>query len=311
MSDESFPSGGPAQNVVNRRPGPGPGLLPTPAASASNPSSASAVGIGRVDGEDVLKAAPSGAAFDARAFSPGFQVLATEGGEIVTTEDGNPIQIVAGPVPFSLDVPGAGLDEGAFTTVMSAGTGHFSVSGSDAEMTITPTRRTQAALPTVESVVARISENPSVFASLASDAARRIQASIDQLEAAKPNEPDALDGYASINAVLTELKTGFDAIANDLDEASTSTVPTVKLSRIESAARAAMQIYDGFIGYYVENGGRTGHVLGKLFLAGTISGALTYFVGVPPAISFAVTAAAIEGENIWDAIKAFATTGKD
>jgi hypothetical protein len=46
-------------------------------------------------------------------------------------------------------------------------------------------------------------------------------------------------------------------------------------------------------------------------LAGTISGALSYFAGVPPMIAFPVTIGALNGENIWEVIKLFAPKGRD
>ena len=52
-------------------------------------------------------------------------------------------------------------------------------------------------------------------------------------------------------------------------------------------------------------------MIAELGLAGIIAGTLSYFVGVPPMISFPVTVAAISGKGIWEAIVLFAPGRKD
>src|SRR6267378_3270657 len=51
-------------------------------------------------------------------------------------------------------------------------------------------------------IEAKISQDPNASAVLAADTARQIQAALDQLDAQKPNETDALEGYVNISRGL-------------------------------------------------------------------------------------------------------------
>ena len=164
---------------------------------------------------------------------------------------------------------------------------------------------------TVQAIAQRMEGDVDLFAHLAANAAQQIQSTIEQLEAQKPNEPDALDGYANVSLVLNDLKSNFETIALELEAAKTTRAPALKASRIEKAAQVALKVYDEVIAWFDKNPGRAGLVIAQAGLAGTIAGALGYTAGVPPTITFPVVIAGLNGVNMWEAIKLFAKKGSD
>jgi hypothetical protein len=160
--------------------------------------------------------------------------------------------------------------------------------------------------PAIEAVVSRIRNDPQVFEDVARFAARSIERELDALAAKIPNEPGALEGYETVRTALEGLQRGFEALASSVHESVEVTNPVEKTTLLRKAARAALSMSEGFVDWLNENGNKAGRVVAELGLAGIISGTLSYFVGVPPLISFPVTLAAMEGKSIWEAIVLFA-----
>jgi hypothetical protein len=164
-------------------------------------------------------------------------------------------------------------------------------------------------VPAVDIVERRIAKAPDLYALLAANAAREIRAAINDLDAQKPNEPAALSGYKQVNRVLTKLATDFELVATEIDDAVAAANPETKIARLRKVAETFVEMFDGFVGWFNEHAHTSGRVVAHLGLAGTISGALTYFADVPAALAFPATIAALNGENIWEAIKLFAPGG--
>jgi uncharacterized protein YjbI with pentapeptide repeats len=163
---------------------------------------------------------------------------------------------------------------------------------------------------TATNIARRLTEDPEAFERLASNAARSIQQQLDDLASRKPNDPDLLAGYNTVTQVLLGFKEQFELVSSDLRQARLSPDPEIKKSRIEKAAGAAVALYDGVLDWMHENGDKAGRVIIHLSLAGVITGALSYFAGVPPLLSFPVAAAALEGQSIWEVLKQFVPKGK-
>lgn len=164
---------------------------------------------------------------------------------------------------------------------------------------------------TADNIAHRIAADPDFYSNLATNAAGQIRAAIGDLEAQKPNEPDALNGYERVNNVLTSLATDLETIASQIDLVGTEAVPEAKNARLREIGNIFLETYDGFVGWFGEHATIAGRVIAHIGLAGTISGALSYFAGVPPMIAFPVTIGALNGENIWEVIKLFAPKGRD
>jgi hypothetical protein len=157
-----------------------------------------------------------------------------------------------------------------------------------------------------DSIAQRIAADPGLYSNLATNAAQQIRVAIGDLDARKPNEPDALSGYEHVNVVLTNLATDLETIATRIEGASKEVVPETKKARLREAGEIFLKTYDGFAGWCSENATTAGRVIAHIGLAGTISGLLSYFAGVPPMIAFPVTIGALNGENVWEVIKLFA-----
>jgi uncharacterized protein YjbI with pentapeptide repeats len=164
---------------------------------------------------------------------------------------------------------------------------------------------------TAVSIAQRIAADPDLYANLATNAAQQVRAAIGTLDSQKPNEPDALSGYERVNDVLTNLATDLETIASRIELAGTEVVPEAKSARLREVGDIFLKTYDGFVGWFGEHATIAGRVIAHVGLAGTISGALSYFAGVPPMIAFPITIGALNGENIWEVIKLFAPKGKD
>jgi hypothetical protein len=169
--------------------------------------------------------------------------------------------------------------------------------------------------PTIEAVVSQIKSSPQVFEEAARFAARSIEQELENLAAKIPNEPGALEGYHEVRAALRRLQSGFEGLASSVREATEVGDVVQQTALLRKVVRAAREISEGFVDWFVENGNRAGRVIAELGLVGVISGTLSYFAGVPPFLAFPVTVAAMSGQSIWDAIKAFAPnkdkTGKN
>jgi uncharacterized protein YjbI with pentapeptide repeats len=165
----------------------------------------------------------------------------------------------------------------------------------------------------VEAIALRIATEPQIFESLARYAARSIKNELEALDAKIPNEPGALEGYKTVRAVLAGLQTGFESLADTVHASITLTNSTERVAFLRKAAQAAQSMCVGFVDWMNEHGNKAGRVIAELGLAGTIAGTLSYFVGVPPMISFPITVAALSGKSIWEAIVLFApgTKGKE
>lgn len=164
--------------------------------------------------------------------------------------------------------------------------------------------------PVIEAVVARIKSDPRQFEEIARFAARSIDTELKQLATKIPNEPDAHAGYAEVRAVLQRLQAGFEKLAAAVHESTEVADPVEQSTLLRSAVQAAQAMTEGFVGWLNENGNTAGRVIAQLGLAGVISGTLSYFVGIPPVLSFSVTAAALSGNSIWDAIVLLASQKK-
>jgi hypothetical protein len=160
--------------------------------------------------------------------------------------------------------------------------------------------------PTIEAVVSQIKSSPQVFEEAARFAARSIEQELENLAAKIPNEPGALEGYREVRAALQRLQSGFEGLASSVREATEVSDAAQQTALLRKVVRAAKEISEGFVDWFVENGNRAGRVIAELGLVGVISGTLSYFAGVPPFLAFPVTVAAMSGRSIWDAIKAFA-----
>jgi hypothetical protein len=163
----------------------------------------------------------------------------------------------------------------------------------------------------IEAVVSRIANSPQLYESLARYAAQSIKHELQSLDAKIPNEPEALEGYKIVRAVLERQQTGFEALAHSVHEAATLTDPTEKTALLTDAVQAAQSMCRGFVEWLKENGNKAGRVIAELGLAGIIAGTLSYFIGVPPMISFPVTVATLSGKSVWEAIVLFAPGRKD
>jgi uncharacterized protein YjbI with pentapeptide repeats len=173
-----------------------------------------------------------------------------------------------------------------------------------------PLRVSHLPIGIATNIARRLTEDPEAFERLASNAARSIQRQLDDLASRKPNDPDLLDGYNTVTQVLLGFKEQFELVSSDLRQARLSLDPEIKKSRIEKAAGAAVTLYDGVLDWMYENGDKAGRVIIHLSLAGVITGALSYFAGVPPVLSFPVAAAALEGQSIWEVLKQFVPKAK-
>lgn len=158
----------------------------------------------------------------------------------------------------------------------------------------------------VQTSALRIANDPQLFQELAEYAARSIRRELEALDAKIPNDASALEGYKTVRATLAGLQTGFEDLASTVRASSDLPDAVHRATFLEKAARAAFSMCQGFVTFLDENGGKAGRVIAELGLAGTIAGTLSYFVGVPPTISFPVTVAALHGKSVWDAIVLFA-----
>ncbi|WP_316182612.1 hypothetical protein [Bradyrhizobium sp. SZCCHNRI1009] len=156
--------------------------------------------------------------------------------------------------------------------------------------------------PAIEAVVSRIKSDPRTFEDIARFAARSIETELNQLATKIPNEPTALAGYEEVRAVLQRLQSGFEELAVAVHASAKMADPVEQTNLLRRAVRAARSITEGFVGWLDDNGTAAGRVIAELGLAGVIAGTLSYYVGVPPLVSFSVTAAALKGKSIWDAI---------
>ncbi|WP_459591286.1 hypothetical protein [Bradyrhizobium diazoefficiens] len=160
--------------------------------------------------------------------------------------------------------------------------------------------------PAIEAVARQIKGAPQVFEQAARFAARSIERELETLAAKIPNEPEAIEGYREVRAVLQRLQKGFEGLAASVEEAREVTDEAQQTVLLKKVARTALAMCNGFVDWFDENGNRAGRVIAELGLAGVISGTLSYFAGIPPMLSFPVTVAAMSGQSIWEAIKAFA-----
>jgi len=113
-----------------------------------------------------------------------------------------------------------------------------------------------------------------------------------------------------VRSVLEELQTGFEALATSVQEAGRAPDVVEQITVLRKAVLGARAMSEGFVEWLNDNGNKAGRVIAELGLAGVISGTLSYYVGVPPMISFPVTVAALEGKSIWDAVVLFAPKAK-
>ncbi|WP_316214434.1 MULTISPECIES: hypothetical protein [unclassified Bradyrhizobium] len=164
--------------------------------------------------------------------------------------------------------------------------------------------------PAVEAVVSRIKSDPQQFEAIARFAARSIESELKQLATRIPNEPAALAGYEEVRTVLQRLQAGFEDLAVAVHDSTEVADPVEQTNLLRKAVRAAHSMSEGFVGWLHDNGNKAGRVIAELGLAGIISGTLSYFVGVPPLVSFSATVAALHGKSVWDAIALFAPQGK-
>ncbi len=160
--------------------------------------------------------------------------------------------------------------------------------------------------PAIEAVALQIQSNPQVFEDAARFAARTIERELETLATRIPNEPGALEGYREVRAALQRLQTRFEDLAQSVGEAREVADTAEQTDLFRKVVYTARAICEGFVDWFEEHGNRAGRVLAELGLAGVISGTLSYFAGVPPVMSFPVTVAAMSGQSIWEAIKAFA-----
>jgi hypothetical protein len=155
----------------------------------------------------------------------------------------------------------------------------------------------------VEAVAARIASNLQLFEHYAASAIRK---ELEQLEARIPNEPGALEGYERVRDMLRSLEVGFVSLAEIVHESKELEGPSEKVNLLTKAVHAAERMSNGFVSWLNENGNKAGRVMAELGLSGIIAGTLSYYVGVPPMISFPITIAALNGKSVWDAIVLFA-----
>jgi hypothetical protein len=169
--------------------------------------------------------------------------------------------------------------------------------------------------PTVEAAALQIKSNPQVFEDAARFAARTIERELETLATKIPNEPGAIEGYREVRAALQRLQIGFEDLASSVEAAREVPDGAEQTDLFRKVVRAARTVSEGFVDWFEEHGNIAGRVIAELGLAGVISGTLSYFAGVPPTLSFPVTVAAMSGQSIWEAIKAFAPNkgekGKD
>jgi len=161
--------------------------------------------------------------------------------------------------------------------------------------------------PVVEAVALQIKSDPQAYEGLARHAARTIERELETLAAKIPNEPGALEGYREVRAILQRLKIGFEELADSVGLAKDVPDEAERTDLFRKVVIAARVISEGFVDWFVEHGDRAGRVIAELGLAGIITGALSVYAGVPPAMSFPVTVAAMSGKSIWEAIKLFAS----
>ncbi|WP_338830752.1 hypothetical protein [Bradyrhizobium sp. 27S5] len=145
-----------------------------------------------------------------------------------------------------------------------------------------------------------------MFEEAARFAARSIERELETLAAKIPNEPGALEGYHEVRAALQRLQSGFEGLASSVGEAREVADTSEQTALLRKVVRTARAMCEGFVDWFVEHGNRSGRVIAELGLAGVISGTLSYYTGVPPMMTFPVTIAAMSGQSIWEAIKAFA-----
>lgn len=160
--------------------------------------------------------------------------------------------------------------------------------------------------PAIEAVALQIKNNPQVFEEAARFAARSIERELENLAAKIPNEPGALEGYREVRAALQRLQNGFEDLAASVGQSREVTDEAEQSALLRKVVRAAKVMCEGFVDWFDEHGNRAGRVIAELGLAGVISGTLSYYTGVPPMMTFPVTIAAMSGQSIWEAIKAFA-----
>ena len=153
-----------------------------------------------------------------------------------------------------------------------------------------------------EAIEAKISQDHQASVLLAANVARQIQVALDRLNAQKPNEIDALAGYANFSDVLIGRKIGFETVAFEIEQGDSEIAQEVRDSRFRRAAEAALKVCDEIVSYFEKNPEKVALVIAQMGLAGTISGALSYF-GVPALISFPVAIAGLNDANLWEAIK--------
>ncbi len=160
--------------------------------------------------------------------------------------------------------------------------------------------------PAVEAVALQIKSNPRMFEEAARFAAKSIERELETLAAKIPNEPGALEGYHEVRDALQRLQSGFEDLASSVGEAREVADASEQTALLRKVVRTARAMCEGFVDWFVEHGNRSGRVIAELGLAGVISGTLSYYTGVPPMMTFPVTIAAMSGQSVWEAIKAFA-----
>ncbi|WP_245320974.1 hypothetical protein [Bradyrhizobium sp. NAS96.2] len=194
----------------------------------------------------------------------------------------------------------------AMTATLRAAGGAFSITSFDSGAFQSKAFSDLAA----EGSAQRMVSNPRLFVDLANQAASSIQSQLRQLREKIPNEPEALNGYEQVRDTLEGLKTDFLSLVEQARSVERAENVSEKLSLAKTAVGAAQRMCAGFVGWLNENGPQAGRVIAELGLAGVITGALTYFTGVPPTLAFSATVAALKGESILEVIKLFAPGNK-
>jgi hypothetical protein len=112
---------------------------------------------------------------------------------------------------------------------------------------------------------------------------------------------------AEIEQSLTDLEEDFNEIAAKRGRRNFSPISQVKATRIQKVVVAVRAIVDNFLDWMVVHSSNIGRVLAHLGLATAITVAIVYVAGVNPTTTFLITTGALNGKDIWDVVKLFAS----
>jgi hypothetical protein len=112
---------------------------------------------------------------------------------------------------------------------------------------------------------------------------------------------------AEIKQSLTSLEEDFEEIAAEFGQRNFSPTSQMKATRIQKVAVVTRLIVDNFLDWMVAHSPNIGRVLAHFGLATAITAAIVYIAGVNATTTFLITLGALNGKNIWDVIKLFAS----